>query len=243
MSGTGTQAEQGDGGVVTAGRGRPAAGPRSGGPRLRGWLHAVVVPFTVAAVWLLWRSVDHLPLLERVPAAVYGFAAVLLFSVSAAYHVPTRWSPGTRARLVRLDGAATVLLIVGTFVPVAAYSLEGAWRSWSLLGALVVALVGGTVAVSSVSVPPHASAAAYAFAGWLTAIPMFRIAVVLPWRGVMLIVLGGVTYSIGALVFALGRPNPVPGWFGYHEVFHLLVTVAAALHFAAIWFHVLPLAT
>ena len=229
--------------MVTADRGRPTAGPRSRRPRLRGWLHAVVVPFAFAAVWLLWRSVDHLPLLERVPAAFYGLAVVVLFSVSAAYHVPTRWSPGTRARLVRLDGAATVLLIVGTFVPVAAYSLEGAWRAWRLLGALIVAVVGGALAMSSIPVPPRAAAAAYVLAGWLTAIPMFRIAVVLSWPGLMLIVLGGVTYSIGALVFALRRPDPAPGWFGYHEVFHVLVTVAAALHFAAIWFHVLPLAT
>lgn len=229
--------------MVTAGRRRPTAGPRSRRPRLRGWLHAVVVPFALAAVWLLWRSVGHLPLLERVPAAVYGLAVVLLFSVSAAYHVPTRWGSRTRARLVRLDGAATVLLIVGTFVPVAAYTLEGAWRDWSLVGALVVALVGVTLAVSSIPVPPHASAAAYVLAGWLTAIPMFRIAVVVPWPGLMLIVLGGVTYSIGALVFALRRPDPAPAWFGYHEVFHVLVAVAAGLHFAAIWFYVLPLAT
>ncbi len=229
--------------MVTAGQARFTTDPSSRRPRLRGWVHAVVVPFAFAAVGLLWRSVGHLPFLERVPAAVYGFAVVLLFSVSAAYHVPTRWSPGTRARLVRLDGAATVLLIVGTFVPVAAYSLEGAWRGWSLVGALVVALVGGTLAVSSIPVPPHASAAAYVFAGWLTAIPVLRIAVVVPWPGVMLIVLGGVTYTIGALVFALRRPDPVPAWFGYHEVFHVLVAVAAGLHFAAIRFYVLPLVT
>lgn len=172
---------------------------------------------------------------------LYGLAVVMLFSVSAVYHIPPRWSPTARARLLRMDGAATVLLIVCTFVPVAAYVLDGAWRRWSLVAALFVAAVGVTMATSLVTLPPRASASAYVVAGWLAAIPLHRFALVLPWPGLLLIVLGGVLYSAGAVVFARQRPDPIPDWFGYHEVFHALVIVAAVVHFAAIWFYVLPL--
>jgi len=213
-----------------------------GRPLLRGWLHGAAVPFAVAGSGLLWRAVGHLSPLARLPALLYGLAVVMLFSVSAVYHIPRWWSPAARARLLRMDGAATVLLISGTFVPVAAYTLDGAWRSRSLAGALLLTGVGVRLAATRVATPPRLAAIGYVLAGWLAAIPIWRIALVLPRPGIALIVLGGVVYSLGAAVYALRRPDPSSAWFGYHEVFHVLVTVAAGLHFTAIWFHVLPLA-
>ena len=214
-----------------------AAAPR---PRLRGWLHGAAVPFAVAGLWGMSRLVTHLPPLERLPALLYGVSMVGLFAVSALYHIPRWWSRRAREVLLRLDGAATVLLIVGTFVPVAAYTLDGAWQRWSLLGALAVALVGAVLALTKFGTP-RVSAAAYVAAGWLAAIPMPKIAAVLPGRALSLIVAGGVVYSIGALVYARQRPGPASAWFGYHELFHALVVVAAALHYAAVWWYVLPL--
>jgi hemolysin III len=217
--------------------------PDRGRPALRGWLHAVAVPFALVGLWLLGRAVGPLALPQRVPAVLYGLALVLLFATSAVYHVPRRWTPAARARLVRLDGVATVLLIVGTFVPVAAYALDGAWRWWSLVGAAVLALGGGALAGSSVAVRPRLAAAAYVLAGWVLVIPLARAVLVLPSSTSALLVLGGVLYSVGAVVFARRRPDPIPGWFGYHEVFHVLVTAAAVVHFVAVLRGVVPLAT
>ena len=198
------------------------------------------MPFAVAGLWGVSRVVAHLPPLERLPALLYGVSTVALFAISALYHIPRRWSRRAREVLLRLDGAATVLLIVGTFVPVAAYTLDGAWQRWSLWGALVVALVGLVLALTKFGTP-RVSAAAYVVTGWLAAIPMPKIAAVLPGRAVPLIVAGGILYSIGALVYAWQRPRTVSAWFGYHEIFHAFVIVAAALHYAAVWWYVLPL--
>ena len=210
-------------------------------PRLRGWLHGAVVPFAAAGLWAMARAVAHLPLLERLPVLLYGSSLVVLFAISALYHIPNGWSRRAREVLLRLDGAATVLLIVGTFIPVAAYTLDGAWRRWSLLGALAVAVVGTTLALTRFG-SPRVSAGGYVLAGWLAAIPMPKIAAVLSHRALPLIIAGGILYSIGAVVFARRRPGAASTWFGYHELFHALVVVAAALHFAAVWWYVLPLA-
>jgi hemolysin III len=212
-------------------------------PRLRGWLHGATVPFALAGLWLLCAQVRPLPPLQRLPALGYGLALVGLFTTSAAYHVHRRWSAAARGRLLRLDGAATVLLIVGTFLPVAAYALDGGWRRASLIGAAVVAVTGVVMASGPLTLPPRLAAGAYVLAGWLAVIPMWRLAQVLPGSALLLLVAGGLLYSAGAAVFALRRPDPDPAWFGYHEVFHVLVVTAAAVHYAAVAGHVIPLAT
>jgi hemolysin III len=212
-------------------------------PALRGWVHGLAVPFAVTGLWALWRAVEPLAPMHRVPALAYGSTVVLLFLTSATYHLPARWTPTARARLVRLDGVATLLLIVGTFLPIAAYALEGAWRGWSLAGAAVVGLPAAVLAGSRIVVRPALAASGYVLAGWGLAIPLWRAAATtLAWQGWALLAAGGIVYSLGAVVFARRRPDPVPDWFGFHEVFHVLVIAAAVLHFVAIYRYVLPLA-
>src|SRR5680860_1378410 len=123
------------------------------------------------------------------------------------------WRAGG-ALLLRLDGAATVLMISGTFVPVAAYTLDGAWRSWSLAGAMVLTGVGVGLAVTRVATPPRLAAIGYVLAGWLTAIPIWRIALVLPRPRASTPRRRGRSGRFRAAVYALRRPDPSPAWFG-----------------------------
>jgi hemolysin III len=133
------------------------------------------------------------------------------------------------------------LFIAATFTPVAVHTLSGAWRTWSLTVAWTIAVVGAGVAVSPAKGPRWLTVAAYASFGSLAAIPLLRVVEVLSPAGTALLVAGGLIYIVGGVVYARQGPNPWPGWFGFHEVFHVLVVIAGATHAFAIWRYALPL--
>jgi hemolysin III len=210
-----------------------------GRPRLRGWFHAMAIPAALVGAWLLLGSVDGGP--SRLTVAVFATTMVGLYTVSSVYHIGP-WDPRIRQILGRCDGAMIQLFIVGTFTPVAFHTLDGSWRTWSLVVAWVVGIVGAGIAISPLEAPRWAATAGYIAVGWLTVVPFTRIMQALPWEGVGLIALGGVLYTIGGLVYAKRWPDPAPAWFGYHEVFHLFVIAASTAHYLAIWRYVLPAA-
>lgn len=172
---------------------------------------------------------------------VFVVCLVGLYLTSSLYHVP-RW--GTRARYIlsRCDVAMIQLFIAGTFTPVAFHALSGAWRTWSIALAWGVAVFGAGIAVSPIQAPRWLATAGFIAIGWLSVVPLVKMMTALPWEGLGLIALGGLLYTLGAVVYAKRRPDPFPRWFGYHEVFHLLVVAASTAHFIAIWQYVLPLA-
>jgi hemolysin III len=176
-----------------------------------------------------------------VSAAIFGIALVALYSISALYHVGS-WSERGRRWLGRMDGAMIQVFIAATFTPVAVHALDGVWRNWSLVIAWTIALIGVGVAMSPATPPAHLSVAAYVAFGLLAAVPLVRIGRALDPGGVALIGIGGAIYILGGVVYARRRPEPWPAWFGFHEVFHVMVVVASAAHVFAIWRYVLPLA-
>lgn len=207
-------------------------------PALRGWIHAAATPVAlIAAVWLVGSAAHGLP--ERAAVGAFGASLVGLYGVSALYHVP-RWSAGVRYILSRFDVAMIPLFIAGTFTPVAFFSLSGDWRLWSLVGAWTVAISGSAIAASPLRAPRWVGAAGYIAVGWLAVVPMTQFIRALPWEGIGLMALGGLLYTLGAVVYATRRPNPVPHVLGFHEVFHLLVVAASICHYIAIWQFVLP---
>lgn len=208
-------------------------------PRLRGWVHGVAAPVAAVVAALLWRAASPGP--SRGSAAVFGIALVALYSISALYHLG-RWSVRGRRWLGRLDGAMILLFIAATFTPVAVHALGGAWRISSLVIAWTIALIGAGVAMSPATPSARFSVAAYVTFGSLAAIPLVRIGGALDPAGTALMVLGGVIYVLGGLVYARRSPEPWPAWFGFHEVFHVMVVLASAAHVTAIWRYVLPLA-
>jgi hemolysin III len=208
-------------------------------PRLRGVIHSISAPVAAIVAILLWRAAT--PGLPRLSVAVFGLGLIGLFTTSGLYHLP-RWSARVARLLARFDVAMIQLFIAASFTPIAVHTLSGAWRTWSLVIAWTIAIVGAVVAASPLKGPRWLAVAAYASFGALAAIPMLNMIEVLPLHGVLLIVASGVVYIAGGVVYALRAPDPRPSSFGFHEVFHSLVVVGATLHTIAIWRYALPLA-
>jgi hemolysin III len=200
-------------------------------PRWRGALHmyALLALIPMAIAFGIWAQSGR----HRLAALSYILGLTAMFATSALYH-RGKWSTSTKARLQRFDHSTIFLAISGTYTAVALLVLRG-WQFNLLLGIVW----GGTalgIALQWRKAPPSRviSTAIYAIVGW-AALP------VLPslFRGLSagafwLVVLGGIAYTIGAVVYAVKRPNPFPATFGFHEVFHAFTLLGAGCHFASL---------
>ena len=200
-------------------------------PALRGHFHQAMF-FVVlgAGVPLVYNSQG---LSTRVSVSVYVVCALLTFGISALYHRIT-WSAEARAIWRKLDHAGIYLMIAGTFTPVAMLGLSAASARNCLMTIWVIALAGIIQSIFFVNIPKIFSALIYLVAGYLIVPYMGELQQTLGSGNVWLLVAGGVTYTLGALCYALKRPVLDPRYFGYHEVFHVLVNAGATLHFFVI---------
>lgn len=210
-----------------------------GRPLLRGWSHALALPLALIGAAALLESTSG-GWTARLSVLAFGATMTGLYAVSSVYHLG-RWNDRARAILARCDGAMILLFIVGTFTPVAFHTLDGSWRQWSLLVAWVVGIVGAGIAISPLEAPRWVGTLCYIAIGWLTVVPLTRVMAALPAEGLGLIALGGVLYTVGAVIYARKWPDPFPTWFGYHEIWHLFVIAATTAHYLAISRYVLPI--
>ncbi len=213
-----------------------ASGPQK--PLLRGYLHAGAAGLAlICTVALAILSRDDRP--KQISLIIYGATSLWLFGCSALYHLGN-WSPKVRKNLQRLDHANIFALIAGTYTPIAFNVLSGWWRIGLLVTIWGLALLGMSLAAPALRIPRWVMVVLYIVMGWvaLAAIPPIVAAVGL--GSMLLLVAGGVFYTLGALAYALRWPNIWPRVFGYHEVFHL-ATIAAAASFLLFMLHsVLP---
>ncbi|WP_327361398.1 PAQR family membrane homeostasis protein TrhA [Streptomyces sp. NBC_01296] len=210
---------------------RAADQPEPIKPKLRGWLHAGMVPASLAAgiVLICLAGTPQATL----ACTVYAVTAWLLFGTSAVYHLGT-WGPLGEAVLRRLDHANIFLIIAGTCTPLALLLLPPDQRSVLLWIVWTGALAGIAFRVLWVGSPRWLYTPCYLALGWA---PVRYLPNFLHGGGatlLTLIVTGGLLYSAGAVVYALQRPDPSPRWFGYHEVFHALTVAAFTAHYIAI---------
>jgi hemolysin III len=201
-------------------------------PLLRGVLHQYSAALALAAGGVLMWGASSTR--GRIAVAVYTAGLTLMFAMSGMYHRVAWRSEETRRRARRLDRSTIYLAIAGTYTPVALFALQGRFALVVLVGVWSSALVGTLVNVLWIGAPRWLVACFYVSVGWfgLVAIPQL-----VEHGGRMiatLLIAGGALYSLGAVVYAAKRPDPSPRVFGYHEVFHALVFVAAALHVIAV---------
>ncbi len=203
-------------------------------PILRGTLHLTAF---VAACIVGVLLVAGAPSGRAAPAAIFAVAAALCLGTSALYH-RVMWRPRARLWMRRADHAGIFLLIAGTYTPVAAISLRGAWSPTIL----AVVWAGAAVAIVAkfcwVQAPKWLSAVVAVALGWAGVAAVPQIASNDGLAPVVLLAAGGLAYTLGAVVYALRRPDPAPRVFGYHEVFHALTIVALACQYVAVAFFV-----
>jgi hemolysin III len=204
--------------------------PVNGKPLLRGVLHHSAAWFSLGAGAVLVATASTTR--AAIAAGVYCLSLVTLFAVSAIYH-RVQWSPPARARMRRADHASIFVLIAGTYTPVSLYALGEADGRRMLILIWSFAAAGVLLSLFWPKAPKALTALVAVAMGWMI-VPYFTQVRGLLGESVWLILAGGIVYTIGAIVYALKRPDPWPRVFGYHEVFHALTLVGAFLHFGVI---------
>jgi hemolysin III len=172
--------------------------------------------------------------------AIYAVSLSALLGTSALYHRVNWARPDVRRWMRRLDHSMIFFLIAGTYTPFALLALNGPLADAILVVVWIGAIAGAVVEMVWIDHPKWVAALIYMSLGWVAAVAFPGLWGEIGLGGTMLVALGGLLYTAGAVVYATQRPNPNPRVFGYHEVFHLFVILAAAAHFVAIAFFALP---
>ncbi|MEJ4111845.1 hemolysin III family protein [Corynebacterium kroppenstedtii] len=222
---------------------RPHTGsttPYDRGPRpiFRGRLHEIAAIYFAGTCTALIATVAALHHSALLIAAIILYSACLLgmLAVSALYHrVPWRTKHAVDTWR-RADHSMIAIFIAGTYAPVAVSAFTSMTDGlWILPTAWIAAI--GTVVITLLwpNHPRWVDVIIYLVLGWLVILKAPALASVVPLAALILIVAGGVTYSLGAIIYGIQRPNPSERWFGFHEVFHATTIIAAAMHHIAIW--------
>lgn len=207
-------------------------------PKLRGVSHewAFFISLGFGAALILAAKTPKATL----AVAVYAVSLSALFGTSALYHRVNWRRPHVRRWMRRLDHSMIFFLIAGTYTPFALLVLDGPLADAILAVVWVGAVIGAIIEIVWIEHPKWVAALVYVSLGWVAVVAFPGLWDQIGVGGTLLVAAGGLLYTVGAVVYATQRPNPNPKVFGYHEVFHLFVIAAAATHFAAIAFFVLP---
>jgi hemolysin III len=205
--------------------------PSSPKPRLRGVSHQIGFFVAITAgTWLIATASSGLAVMVT---AIYAITLALMLGVSASYHRGNR-PPIAERRWKRADHAMIFLFVAGTYTPICVLGIGGVHGMRLLILVWVGAALGALRALLWVRAPRAIAAACYVAQGWLMVAYWPHVRAALRPTPLTLILIGGILYTVGAVVYALRRPDPSPRWFGYHEVFHSFVIVACVCHFVGI---------
>lgn len=200
-------------------------------PKLRGWLHAGTFPLAVAAtVILIISSPDNA---TRLACLVFGIASCMLFGTSAVYHLGS-WTERVSKALRRADHSNIFLIIAGTYTPLAVTLLPKKDAIFLLVVVWVGAIAGLSARIIWINAPRWVYVPIYIGLGWVAVAYLGKFYDAGGPAVMWLVIAGGLLYTVGAVVYALKRPNPWPTWFGFHEIFHSLTVLAFSCHVTAI---------
>jgi hemolysin III len=199
-------------------------------PTWRGWIHTGVLPITIAAGIVLVVLADGIP--AKIASAVFFASSVLLFGTSALYH-RFNWGPKAKITLKRIDHSNIFLLIAGSYTPISWLALPQDKALILMITIWSTALLGIGFRVFWIGAPRWLYVIIYLAMGWAAVVFMVDLYTA---NNVMmiLIIVGGLFYSLGAVVYAMKRPNPFPGHFGFHEIFHTATVLAFLCHWVAV---------
>jgi hemolysin III len=200
-------------------------------PTWRGWIHAATFPLAIVLGVILVVLADGTP--ARVSSAIFFASSLLLFGTSALYH-RINWTPKVRAVFKRIDHANIFVLIAGSYTPITVLCLppeKATLLLWMIWGG---AALGIGFRIFWIGAPRWLYVPLYVLLGWaaiLFIVDFFQAS----WIMMTLILVGGLCYTAGAVIYGLKRPNPFPGRFGFHEIFHTLTLLAFLCHWTGIF--------
>jgi hemolysin III len=199
-------------------------------PTWRGWIHTGVLPIAIAGGIVLVVLADGLT--AKIAASVFFASSILLFGTSAIYH-RFNWKPKAKKALKRFDHANIFLLIAGSYTPITLLALPQEKGLLLIVAIWATALLGIGFRVFWLGAPRWLYVIIYIVMGWAAVVflPDF---VAVNLAMMVLILAGGLMYTIGAVFYALKKPNPVPGHFGFHEIFHSFTVLAFLCHWTAV---------
>ncbi|HEX9681337.1 MAG TPA: hemolysin III family protein [Anaerolineales bacterium] len=205
---------------------------------VNGLMHlGAAVAAAIGLLLLLYLARSSAPRL--VSLSVYGATLVLMFSASAAYHLITA-GPRVILFLRKLDHSAIYLLIAGTYTPICLHFFTGFWRVGLLAVVWALAVVGIGVKLFVIRAPRWVTAAVYLAMGWLSLSAIREILVSLPPGALVWLLVGGLFFTGGAVIYVRKKPDLFPGIFGFHEIWHIFVILGAFSHFVLMAAYVAP---
>lgn len=207
-------------------------------PLLRGWSHGVAAFIAVAGLVSLVLITRH-DSAKLASMVVYGIGLVLLFGVSATYHI-FNWPPRAKDWLRRADHATIFVFIAASYTPLVFNILGGWWRIGVLVAIWIMAGAGVVGAAPFLRIPRVALAGLYLAMGWVAVVALVPLTAALGWVAALLMALGGLQYSLGAAAYAFRKPRLWPRVFGYHELFHLAVISASVTFYVIVVAYAVP---
>lgn len=186
----------------------------------------------VGALALVYLTRSCLSLV--IVSTIYGLAAIFMLLSSALYHAFKRG--GNQASFLRkMDHFAIFCMIAGTYTPLCYIYLEGYLKWGIIIAQWVLVIAGFFLTVFYIRAPRVFATVVYLLMGWMAIIPIKQLLSVMPVVSIILLSLGGLAYSTGAVIYMLKKPNPMPSFFGFHEIFHLFILLGVFLHLPVVY--------
>ncbi|MFC1903063.1 hemolysin III family protein [Chloroflexota bacterium] len=186
----------------------------------------------VGALALIYQARDCLSLI--MVSAIYGLSAVFLLLSSALYHA-FKTGENQASFLRKMDHFAIFCMIAGTYTPLCYIYLEGNLKWGIIVVQWTLVIAGFFLKVFYIRAPRLLVTIIYLLMGWMAIVPIKQLLSVVPLASIILLFMGGLAYSTGAVIYMLKKPNPMPGFFGFHEIFHLFILIGVFLHFSVVF--------
>jgi len=196
--------------------------------KISAYSHGGAIPvMAIATVILLVISSGDIA--SQIVSLIYGLSGIFLFSASFLYH-SKKVMENDKSIWRKLDHSAIFFLIAGTYTPICFLYLEGKMK-WGILIAQWSLVISGTIfKLFFVNAPRIIGTLIYLLMGWIVVIPISTLVHTMPAMALFFLAAGGISYTVGAIIYAFKRPNPMPDFFGFHEIFHIFVIGGAMLH-------------
>lgn len=203
------------------------------------WTHLVTCLAAIVGLILLIIMARH-STSKIITMTIYGVSVIMLFAASTIYHW-AKVTPRKEFILRKIDHIAIYFLIAGSYTPILYYGLEGRWRSVMLTAVWILALVGLGLELKFKRIPRAISTSFYLTFGWLAIIPFWKFIGTLPMGALVLMFVGGLLYTIGGVIYGTKKLDLFPQKFGFHEIFHIFISLGTLAHFLMIAIYIVPL--